>query len=234
MALVKAGLFDSRAKAREAIEAGLVTVDGAVIGKAAALVAPHAVLAATPPYPWVSRGGVKLAAALDHFGFSARDRHCLDIGASTGGFAQVLLDGGAAYVTAVDVGRGQLHASLAGHPRLTHIEGTDARMLGASDLGVAPSLITFDVSFISLRLVLPSVLSMADREAECVALIKPQFEAGFGRVKKGVVRDAAIHEEVCAALRETVQALGWTVLDVIASPIVGGDGNKEFLLGARR
>ena len=191
-------------------------------------------LSATPAYPWVSRGGVKLAAALDHFGFHPTGLTCLDIGASTGGFSDVLLARGAAHVTAVDVGRGQLHPSLAGHPRLTLLEARDARSLVADDLPDAPALITLDVSFISLRLVLPTVLGLADAEATCVALVKPQFEAGRERVSKGIVRDPAIHAEVCGTVRDTVEALGWDVHGIVPSPIEGGDGNREFLLGAWR
>lgn len=235
VALVEAGLFDSRAKAREAIEAGLVTVDGLAVGKPSVPVRPDSVLRATPAYPWVSRGGVKLAAALDRFGFDPGGRTCLDVGASTGGFAQVLLARGAAHVTAVDVGRGQLHPSLATDPRLTSLEGRDARGLTADLLPRQPSLLTVDVSFISLRLVLPAVLALAADRADFVALVKPQFEAGFGRVGKGgVVRDAAIHAEVRRDARALVETLGWTVLDIVPSPIEGGDGNREFLLGARR
>lgn len=234
MALVDAGLFDSRAKAREAIEAGFVTVDGVIARKVAAPVEAASLLAASPAYPWVSRGGVKLTAALDHFGFRCEGQACLDIGASTGGFTQVLLARGAAHVTAVDVGRGQLHPILAGEPRLVSLEGTDARTLDATAFPAPPALVTCDVSFISLRLVLPTVLALAAERADLVALVKPQFEAGYGRVNKGVVRDAAIHEEVCATLLATVAGLGWTVLDIIPSPIEGQDGNREFLLGATR
>ncbi|UDL95029.1 TlyA family RNA methyltransferase [Lichenihabitans sp. PAMC28606] len=234
VAIVQAGLFDSRAKAREAIEAGLVTVNGIVITKVATMIGADAVLAATPAYPWVSRGGVKLAAALDHFGFDPSGRRCLDVGASTGGFSHVLLTRGAAHVTAIDVGRGQLHRSLSTEPRLHHSEGLDARDLDADLLGEPPTLVVCDVSFISLRLVLPHVLALAAEHADVVALVKPQFEAGFGRVKKGVVRDIAIHAEVCAEIVALVTGLGWTMVDVIPSPIEGQDGNREFLLGATR
>lgn len=234
VALVQAGFFESRAKAREAIEAGLVTVDGVRVSKPAALIETEARIVATPAYPWVSRGGVKLAAALDHFGIEPEGRRCLDIGASTGGFAEVLLDRGAAHVTAVDVGRDQLHPSLRDDRRIVSLEGTDARDLAPADLGRAPNLLTFDVSFISLRLVLPPVLALAASRAEAVALIKPQFEAGLGRVAKGVVRDPSIHEEVCGTIRGAVVGLGWEVIGIIPSPIEGQDGNREFLLGARR
>ncbi len=234
VALVRAGLFDSRAKAREAIDAGLVTADGVVVTKPAVLIAAGADLRASPLYPWVSRGGVKLSAALDHFGLDPAGRACLDVGASTGGFAQVLLARGATHVTAVDVGHGQLHASLRLDPRLTMPEGRDARGLTPADFAEPPRFLTIDVSFISLALVLPYVLPLAATRAEAVFLVKPQFEAGRERVRKGIVRDTAIHEEVCAAITQAVADLGWTVLGLIPSPIDGGDGNREFLLGARR
>lgn len=234
VALVEAGFFGSRAKAREAIEAGLVTADGVPVAKPATLLGPEVRLAATQPYPWVSRAGVKLAAGLAAFGFDPAGRRCLDIGASTGGFSQVLLAGGAAHVTAVDVGHGQLHATLAADPRLTSLEGTDARALTTETLGEPPSLVTCDVSFIGLRLVLPHVLGLAADRADLVALVKPQFEAGLGRVRKGVVRDPAIHATVCDEVRVLVESLGWRVLDIVPSPIHGQDGNREFLLGARR
>lgn len=234
VALVDAGLFESRAKAREAIEAGLVTANGVPVSKPSAAVRAGAELRAVPPYPWVSRGGVKLAAALDRFAFDPAGRTCLDVGASTGGFAQVLLTRGASHVTAVDVGHGQLHPSLASHPRLTLLEGLDARALTADRLPAAPELLTVDVSFISLRLVLPHLLALAAGRASLVALVKPQFEAGPARVGKGVVRDPAVHADVCRAVVTAVEGLGWTVLDTVPSPIEGGDGNREFLLGARR
>ena len=234
VALLQAGLFDSRAKAREAIEAGLVSVDGIVILKPSTTIDPASAIAARAAYPWVSRGGVKLAAGLDAFGIDPAGRRCLDVGTSTGGFLQVLLDRGAAHVVAVDVGRAQLHASLMGHRDVTLLEGTDARSLRADDLGAPPTLLTLDVSFISLQLVLPHVLALAAPSAAVVVLVKPQFEAGFGRVKKGVVRDPAIHDEVCGAVRDTVERLGWTVVGLIPSPIEGQDGNREFLLGACR
>ena len=186
------------------------------------------------PHPWVSRGGVKLAAALDAFGFDPAGRACLDIGASTGGFAHVLLARGAASVVAVDVGRGQLHSDIAGDPRVTSREATDARSLTANDLPEPPQLLTFDVSFISLAFVLPAVLPLAAPDAGLIALIKPQFEAGRAYVVKGIVRDPAIHDEVCRRISALVQSLGWRVDGLIPSPIEGGDGNREFLIGASR
>jgi 23S rRNA (cytidine1920-2'-O)/16S rRNA (cytidine1409-2'-O)-methyltransferase len=234
--LVERGLFPSRAKAREAIEAGLVQVDGKTLRKPSEDVGDDAQIVATAPYPWVSRGGLKLEAALDHFRIDPKDRVCLDIGASTGGFTDVLLSRGAAYVYAVDVGHGQLHPRITADARVISLEGTDARALTADVFAAreAPSLVVFDVSFISLRLVLPPVLQRAAQDAFCVALIKPQFEAGRDATRKGIVRDADIHARVCDDIRKLVQDCGWTVLGIIASPIEGGDGNREFLIGAQR
>jgi 23S rRNA (cytidine1920-2'-O)/16S rRNA (cytidine1409-2'-O)-methyltransferase len=177
---------------------------------------------------------LKLAAALDHFGFDPRGRICLDVGASTGGFTQVLLERGAQRVIAIDVGRGQLHESLRGRPDVLSLEATDIRTLPPAQLGEPPDLVTIDVSFISLKLVLPAALALAKTRAQMVALIKPQFEAGRERVKKGVVRDAAVHAAVCDDIVAFTATLGWRVVSVIPSPIVGGDGNVEFLLGAIR
>jgi 23S rRNA (cytidine1920-2'-O)/16S rRNA (cytidine1409-2'-O)-methyltransferase len=173
---------------------------------------------------------VKLAAGLDAFGFDPKGRVCLDTGASTGGFTQVLLERGAARVYAVDVGRAQLHASLRGRPEVVSLEGTDIRQL--QPLDPPPDLIVVDVSFISLKQVLPGALKFATPHARLVALIKPQFEAGRERVKKGVVRDPAVHAAVCDDIAAFVASLGWRVLGIISSSITGGDGNREFLLGA--
>jgi 23S rRNA (cytidine1920-2'-O)/16S rRNA (cytidine1409-2'-O)-methyltransferase len=230
--LVERGLFDSRAKAQAAIEAGLVHAGGALVRKASEEIAVDAALRASPAHPYVSRGGVKLAVALDYFGFDPRGRICLDAGASTGGFTQVLLARGAQRVTAVDVGRGQLHASLRAHPEVLSLEETDIRKLSPARLGAAPDLVVIDVSFISLKLVLPAALALAKAPAQLVVLIKPQFEAGRAALKKGVVRDRAIHAAVCTDIADFVASLGWRVLGVIPSPIQGGDGNAEFLLGA--
>ena len=230
--LVERGLFPSRAKAQAAIEAGLVQVGDVVVRKPSEEIAVDAPLRATPAHPYVSRGGVKLKAALEHFGFDPRGRICLDVGASTGGFTQVLLERGAKRVIAVDVGRGQLHASLRTRPQVVSLEETDIRNVSPARLGEAPDLVVIDVSFISLKLVLPAALALAKTPAQLVALIKPQFEAGRAALKKGVVRDKAIHAAVCADIAEFVASLGWRVLGVIPSPIAGGDGNAEFLLGA--
>lgn len=231
--LVERGLFESRAKAQAAIAAGMVAADGVTVTRPAEEVPTDAALQAAPAHPWVSRGGVKLAAALDHFGIDPAGRICLDVGASTGGFTQVLLARGAARVYAVDVGREQLHASLRGHPGVVAIEATDIRKLDRAKLEGPPDLVTVDVSFIPLKLILPAALALAGPVAEAVVLIKPQHEAGPDHVKKGVVRDPAIHAQVCAAARELVASLGWTAVGVIPSPITGGDGNHEFLMAAR-
>ena len=230
--LVERGIFESRAKAQAAIAAGLVFANGIAVRKASDEIDTNAEIDAQAAHPYVSRGGVKLSAALDAFRFDPNGRVCLDAGASTGGFTQVLIERGASRVYAVDVGRGQLHASLHGRPEIISLEETDIRTLAPLD--PAPDLIVVDVSFISLRQVLPSALSQAKTPAQLVALIKPQFEAGRDRVKKGVVRDPAVHQAVCDDIAAYVASLGWRVLSVIRSPIAGGDGNLEFLLGAVR
>ncbi|HMN70936.1 MAG TPA: TlyA family RNA methyltransferase [Rhodoblastus sp.] len=234
IALVERGLFASRAKAREAIEAGLVSVDGRKVAKPSEPVAPDARVEATAPYEWVSRGGVKLEAALDAFAIDPQNLACLDIGASTGGFTHVLLSRGARSVTCVDVGTGQLHEKIARDARVTRLEQTDARRLAAGDLPAPPALIVIDVSFISLDRILPAVLALAAPGAKLVALIKPQFEAGPAHVRKGVVRDERIHAAVCAKIETLVEKCGWRRIGLIASPIAGGDGNREFLIGAER
>jgi 23S rRNA (cytidine1920-2'-O)/16S rRNA (cytidine1409-2'-O)-methyltransferase len=231
--LVDRGLFDSRAKAQAAIEAGLVSADAVVVRKASETIAVDAALTATPAHPYVSRGGLKLVAALDQFAFDPRGRACLDVGASTGGFTQVLLERGARLVIAVDVGRDQLHASLRGRTDVVSLEQTDIRTLAATAFPELPDLATVDVSFISLKLVLPAVTALTPK-AQLIALIKPQFEAGPDRVTKGIVRESAVHAEVCESIQNHATTLGWRILGIIPSPIEGGDGNREFLLGAER
>lgn len=230
--LVERGLFDSRAKAQDAIAAGLVKANGKLIAKASEEIASDAVIEATPAHPYVSRGALKLVAALDHFKFDPKGRVCLDIGASTGGFTQVLLARGAARVYAVDVGTAQLHPSLRGDPRIMSLEQTDIRSLDAARLDPKPDLIVIDVSFISLKLVLPAAFKLAARPAQMIALIKPQFEAGREHLKKGIVRDEAMRKQVCDDIAAHLTSLGAGVLGVIASPIEGGDGNVEYLIGA--
>lgn len=234
--LVDRGLFASRAKAREAIEAGLVLVDGVALKKPSDMVDSKSKIEAQKPYRWVSRGGLKLEAGLTHFEIDAKERICLDVGSSTGGFTDVLLSRGAAKVFAVDVGQGQLHERLRKNKRVVSLEQTDARNLDAALIPEAPSLVVCDASFISLKLVLPQALALAAKGAFLVALIKPQFEAGREAVRegRGIVRDEAIHEAVCADIAEWLAATGWNVLGIAPSPIEGGDGNREFLIGARK
>ena len=234
--LVEKGFAASRNEAQAAIRAGLVTVDGAVLDKPARLIAEGAVVAYAKPHPFVSRGGVKLAAALDRFGLSPEGRVALDIGASTGGFTQVLLTRGAAKVHAADVGHDQLHASLRRDPRVVARDGINARDLSAAIVPEAPEAIVADVSFISLRLVLPPALAMAALGAWAVALVKPQFEAGRAALSKGgIVRDAEVRAAVLAEIENFVgRQPHWSVLGHMESPIAGGDGNIEFLLAARK
>jgi 23S rRNA (cytidine1920-2'-O)/16S rRNA (cytidine1409-2'-O)-methyltransferase len=232
--LVERGLFESRAKAQAAIEAGLVFADDQPVRKASEELAADSVIRAKAAHPYVSRGGLKLAAALAHFGFEPKGHVCLDVGASTGGFAQVLLEHGARRVYAIDVGRGQLHESLRRQREITLFEATDIRSLSPHLLDEAPDFVTVDVSFISLKNVLPQALAFAKAPARLVALIKPQFEAGRAASKKGIVRDRAVHTAVCRDVEKFVAALGWRVVETIESPITGGDGNVEFLLGAVR
>jgi len=232
--LVERGFYESRARAQSAIAAGLVTADGVVVAKASSTVLSNAKIVAGAEHPWVSRGGVKLAAALDHFDIQPADRFCLDIGASTGGFTDVLLKRGARHVVAVDVGHAQFHEKLAGNRRITLLEGFDARTLTASDLAEPPSLIVFDVSFISLTLVLPPVLGLAPSGATLVALIKPQFEVGRAFLKKGLVKDDIARDEAVVRIEALIVSLGWQSFGIMPSPIEGGDGNLEFLIAAEK
>jgi 23S rRNA (cytidine1920-2'-O)/16S rRNA (cytidine1409-2'-O)-methyltransferase len=231
--LVERGLFESRTRAQAAIAAGLVTADGMPLRKASDEVAPDAALEARPDHPWVSRGGLKLVAALDHFNFDPAGRICLDVGASTGGFTDVLLARGARRVYAVDVGHGQLHARMRGHPAVVSLEETDIRALDPARLPEPPDFATVDVSFISLKLILPALDRLLRRPAQLIALIKPQFEAGRKHLKKGIVRDAAVRSAVCDDIAAFATSLGWNVAGIIPSPIEGGEGNKEFLMAAR-
>jgi len=232
--LVDRGLFESRAKAQAAIEAGLVTADERTVLKPSEQISTDAKLQASSAHPYVSRGGVKLEAALDHFRFDPKNRICLDVGASTGGFTQVLLNRGARRIYAVDVGTNQLHKLLRTRPEVVSFDSTDIRGLSSGDLGEPPDFISIDVSFISLKLTLPPALALAKVPALLVALIKPQFEAGPGATKKGIVRDTAMQEAVCDDIVKLAMSLGWRVLGIIPSPVLGGDGNAEFLLGATR
>jgi 23S rRNA (cytidine1920-2'-O)/16S rRNA (cytidine1409-2'-O)-methyltransferase len=231
--LVERGFFPSRARAQAAIAAGLVSVGGVALTKASEALADDAPIAAEAPHPYVSRGGVKLAAALDAFALDPAGLVCLDIGASTGGFTDVLLRRGAAKVVAVDVGRGQLDSRLTAEKRVRLLEGVDARALDAEQLGERPAAIVIDVSFISQRLVLPQVLKLAAEPAWLVSLVKPQFEVGRADIVKGRVRSEAALERACASVAASIEAQGWSVLGLIASPILGGSGAREFLIAAR-
>ncbi|MGF6310838.1 23S rRNA (cytidine1920-2'-O)/16S rRNA (cytidine1409-2'-O)-methyltransferase [Bradyrhizobium sp. i1.8.4] len=232
--LVERGLFESRARARAAIDAGLVTADGKRIAKASEIVAPGAALTAEPAHPYVSRGGVKLAGALEHYPIDVEGHICLDVGASTGGFTEVLLANGASLVFAIDVGHGQLHPSLQGHPKIVSMEETDIRNFEGKRLPARPDIVVIDVSFISLKLVLPVALSLAAAPMHLLALIKPQFEAARKHSKRGVIRNAMVHQEICDDIAAFAASLGCTDIEVFPSSITGGDGNIEFFLGARR
>ncbi|MBM6594598.1 TlyA family RNA methyltransferase [Microvirga pudoricolor] len=234
VALVERGFFESRARAQEAIAAGLVLVNGAPVRKASETVPDGAEILAEPPHPYVSRGGVKLAAALDAFGLDPSGLTCIDVGSSTGGFTDVLLRRGVAHVYAVDVGHGQLHAKLQGNPRVTSLEGTDARILTRELIPAPLDMLVSDVSFISLKLALPAAVALLKPKASLAVLVKPQFEAGRGHVRKGIVRDEAVHRAVCENLESFIVSMGFSVIGLAPSPIEGGDGNREFLLGARR
>lgn len=232
--LVARGLVESRAKARAAIEAGGVMANGSVVEKPSDLIAQDAAVEVTPPHPWVSRAGVKLAHALDAFGVDPTGRICLDVGASTGGFTQVLLARGAERVYAVDVGTGQLHDTVRGDPRVVNLERTDARALTRALVSEAPSLFVCDASFIGAGKVLTAPLSLAAPHADLIALIKPQFEAGPGAGRGGVLDEDVARAAADDAVASLDGLEGFRVVAVIDSPIRGGDGNLERLLHARR
>ena len=232
--LVERGLFESRARARAAIEAGLVIANDKTVQKPSEVLPADAVLQAQPAHPYVSRGGVKLAGALERYPFDIEGHVCLDVGASTGGFTEVLLANGASIVFAVDVGRGQLHPSLRGHPKIVSMEATDIRTFEGKRLPARPDIVVIDVSFISLKAVLPVALSLAAAPMHLLALIKPQFEAQGKHSKGGIIRDAAVHQQVCDEIAAFAASLGCEDIEVFPSPITGGDGNAEFFLGARR
>jgi 23S rRNA (cytidine1920-2'-O)/16S rRNA (cytidine1409-2'-O)-methyltransferase len=233
--LVSLGHFDSRAGARAAIEAGRVTANGVTVSKPSQMISDDDAITAEPAHPYVSRGGLKLAHALEVFRVDPAGRHCLDIGASTGGFTDVLLRAGAAHVTAIDVGREQLHASLRGHPRVTSLEGTDARALTPPMLPEPPSLLVCDASFIGLEKLLEVPLSLAAPGADFVGLFKPQFQVGRAHVGKGgLVSDAAATERAVETFSEWMNEKGWPIHAWTASPISGGDGNAERLFHAVR
>ncbi len=235
--LVERGLVQSRTRAQALILAGEVFSGEARVAKAGDLLAPDAALRLHGrDHPWVSRGGLKLAHALAHFGLSPQARRCLDIGASTGGFTDVLLAHGASHVHAVDVGHGQLAWRLRQDPRVSVLERVNARTLDRAVIDGPVHALVCDASFIGLRTVLPAGLALCEPDAWAVALIKPQFEAGRGAVgSKGVVRDPAVHARVCDDVVAWWRAMAhWSVLGVEPSPITGPEGNREFLIAARR
>jgi 23S rRNA (cytidine1920-2'-O)/16S rRNA (cytidine1409-2'-O)-methyltransferase len=235
--LVDQGLAESRTKAQALILAGLVSCNGRRVDKPGEQLAADLALALKErDHPWVSRGGVKLVHALDHFRIIVEGQVALDIGASTGGFTEVLLSRGVRRVYAVDVGHGQLAWELRQDPRVVVHERMNARHLTRADIPEPVDMITCDASFIGLSTVLPAPLALAAQHAQLVALVKPQFEAGPARVGKGgVVRDPEIHREVCERAAAWVAARpGWSVVGNVESPILGPEGNREFLLYARR
>ena len=231
--LVEHGYAKSRSEAQAAIRSGLVRANGGRIEKPSQSLAAGASIEYAKPHPYVSRGGLKLAAALEKFALSPEDRICLDIGASTGGFTEVLLAGGASKVYAIDVGHGQLHPKLARDRRVVRRDGVNARDLTKQDVHEAPDAIVADVSFIGLKLALPAALALAAPGAWLVALVKPQFEVGrFAIGKGGVVRDAKAQNAALEDIAAWIAANGWTILGHMESPIAGGEGNREFLIAA--
>jgi len=234
--LVDRGLVESRTKAQALILAGKIYTGDRRVEKAGQLLPQDAPLEVKgQDHPWVSRGGLKLSHGLAHFGFSAQDRVCIDVGASTGGFTDVLLTNGASRVHAVDVGHGQLAWKLRSDPRVVVYEKTNARHLTAEIIPDPIEALVCDASFIGLATLLPNPLALCVPGAWAIALIKPQFEAGPGQVgAKGVVRDPAVWDEVCTRVCDWWSRLpGWEILGIVESPITGPEGNHEFLIGAK-
>jgi 23S rRNA (cytidine1920-2'-O)/16S rRNA (cytidine1409-2'-O)-methyltransferase len=232
--LVERGLFESRARAQAAIDAGFVTANDRLVTKPSEGIPVDAVLQAQPAHPFVSRGGVKLSGALELYPIEIENHVCLDVGASTGGFTEVLLANGASLVFSIDVGRGQLHPSLHGHPKIVSMEETDIREFEGKRLPMRPDVVVIDVSFISLKAVLPVALSLAAAPMHLLALIKPQFEAPRKHSRRGIIRNAMVHQEVCDDMAAFAASLGCTDIQLFPSSIAGGDGNIEFFIGARR
>ncbi|MCZ8309788.1 MAG: TlyA family RNA methyltransferase [Magnetospirillum sp.] len=234
--LVDRGLAESRAKAQALVLAGLVFSGEKRLDKPGTPTAEDlAIEVRGQPHPWVSRGGVKLAHALAHFALDPKGTVAIDVGASTGGFTDVLLTNGALRVYAVDVGQGQLAWKLRTDPRVVVLEKTNARRLSAAEIPEQVDMVVCDASFIGLETVLPAALALLKIGGSVVALIKPQFEVGPARVGKGgVVRDAALHDEVCARIAAWLPTLGFAVLGIEPSPILGPEGNREFLVAARK
>ena len=230
--VVERGLAESREKAQALIMAGEVRVNGQKAGKPGQAVAEDASIEVLARPPYVSRGGFKLAGALAHWGIEVKDQVCVDIGSSTGGFTDVLLQAGAARVHAVDVGAGQLHWKLRTDARVVLHEGINARELTPGEIGEPVALVTCDVSFISATLIVPAAAALLRADGRMVILVKPQFEVGKGQVGKGgIVRDPELHRAACERVERAVREINFHS-DVIESPIAGAEGNKEFLLYA--
>jgi len=229
------GHYDSRARAQAAIKAGLVTVDGKTVKKPSEKIKAGAVITAGREHVWVSRGGVKLDHALTVFGVDAARRTALDVGASTGGFSQVLAQRGAAKIYAVDVGHGQLHLSLHGHPKIISMEGQDARTLSPTQFDPSPDIIVCDASFISAMKVLETPLGLATKGADLITLVKPQFEVGKINIGRGgLVKTEELGLRALDSVKHWVRDQGWRVIASDVSPIKGGSGNIEYLLHAKR
>ena len=230
--LVERGLAESREKAQALIMAGEVTVNGQKAAKPGQPVSDDCAVEVLARPPYVSRGGFKLAAALEHFAIDVAGKVCLDVGSSTGGFTDVLLQSGAARVHAVDVGAGQLAWRLRTDPRVVIHEGINARELKLDDIGERVDFLACDLSFISVTLVLPAIVPLLQPGGQMVILIKPQFEVGKGQVGKGgIVREPQLHEAACRRVTRAVEESGFATA-IIPSPILGAEGNKEFLLHA--
>lgn len=231
--LATRGDYGSRSRAAEAIKKGAVSVNGAVEVRPAYTTQADDIIICDNDNPYVSRAGLKLAAALAHFKYDVKDKTLLDIGASTGGFSQVLLEAEAAHIYAIDVGHNQLAPKIKDNPRITNMEGVNARDITAAMFATAPEALVCDVSFISLKLALPNALSLI-KSGWAVALIKPQFEAGKDALGKGgIVRDEATHQKVQSDIAAWFEGTGWQIDGIIDSPIEGAKGNKEFLIGVR-
>lgn len=233
--LVARGLVESRTRAQAEIAAGHVTSAGRVIARPSAMLEANAELSVSAAFRYVSRGALKLIHALDRFGLSPEGRVALDLGASTGGFTEVLLERGALRVYAVDVGHGQLHPRLKAHPRVVSLESTDARSLDAALVPEAPGFVTADLSFIGLEKALGPALSLVAPGAALVALVKPQFEVGPEGVSRGgIVRVAMLREAAVTRIGAWISAQGWRLMGATESPLAGGDDNVEHLIAARR
>ncbi|NNE56738.1 MAG: TlyA family RNA methyltransferase [Hellea sp.] len=233
--LVELGLYESRARAASAIKTGHVKIDGKTATKPSQKVANNNIIEAEQEHPWVSRAGIKLAHALKLFNIDVSGKTCLDVGSSTGGFTEVLLDNGARKIYAVDVGQGQLHNKLKGHPKVVSMEQTDARTLRADMFDPLPQIVVCDASFISATKILEKPLSIVQPGAVLISLVKPQFEVGRENIGRGgLVKTEELAKKALTFVVNWVSELGWEVRATNLSPIKGGDGNIEYLLYARK